>query len=93
MFARARVPAGPINSIAEVTADKTLQDRGLFYTLEQDARRVSQVGLGIQNDEKSIQPRTLPPVLGPKTRKILDWLLYYSASKIDTLQATKNNLK
>ena len=87
-FAKARLPAGPINSIADVTADAALQARGLFYALEDGERRVPQVGLGIQIDSQTMQPRALPPELGAHTDNILRNLLNYSDAQIANLRAS-----
>ncbi len=88
-FAKARVPAGPINSVAEAAADPSLQARGLFYALDDGARRVPQVGLGIQVDGQTMHPRALPPELGADTDAILTELLSYSPAQIATLRAAK----
>ena len=86
-FAKARVPAGPINSVAEAAADAALQARGLFYMLDDGARRVPQVGLGIQVNGQTMQPRALPPKLGADTDAILTDLLNYSVAQIASLRA------
>ena len=71
IFAEARVPAGPINRIDEVAADRCLQDRGLFYAFAQDGRVVPQIGLGIRVDHQVSVARTAPPVLGQHTDEVL----------------------
>ncbi|GGF77872.1 CaiB/BaiF CoA transferase family protein [Alteromonas lipolytica] len=75
VFGAARIPAGPINSVDQVCADKHLKDRGMFYTLEgADGRRVPQIGLGINiNDQQSIAS-SLPPKLGEHNDEILNAL-------------------
>lgn len=72
-FAAARVPAGPINEVDEVTHDAALQERGLFFSLrdEETGRTVPQIGLGIQIDGQPSVPRLLPPLLGEHTDEIL----------------------
>ncbi len=45
-FAKARVPAGPINSVGKAAADAALQARGLFYALDDGERRVPIIGDG-----------------------------------------------
>ena len=70
-FALARVPAGPINRVDEVAGDRHLQDRGLFFSLDDGSgRSVPQIGLGIQFDGASATPRSLPPRLGQHTAEI-----------------------
>jgi crotonobetainyl-CoA:carnitine CoA-transferase CaiB-like acyl-CoA transferase len=72
LFGKARVPAGPINRVDEVVADRALHDRGLFFTLvSEDGRQVPQIGLGIQIDGKTSTPRALPPLLGQHSREIV----------------------
>ena len=69
--ANARVPAGPINRVDEVSADKALQDRGLFYACTDGDRVVPQIGLGIHIDRTVSTARTAPPTLGQHTAEIL----------------------
>src|SRR5574340_1081577 len=64
LFEAARVPAGPINRIDEVSADAELVRRGLFYSVAQGASRVPQVGLGIRVDGNARTFRKAPPGLG-----------------------------
>lgn len=71
IFAAARVPAGPINRIDEVSSDKPLQDRGLFYNCVEGGRKVPQIGLGIRINDKVSMARTNPPVLGEHTDEVL----------------------
>ncbi|WP_011582267.1 MULTISPECIES: CaiB/BaiF CoA transferase family protein [Chelativorans] len=71
IFARARVPAGPINTVSDVAHDRALQERGMFYTLEDGDRKVPQIGLGIRIDGASAIPRSGPPLLGQHTEEVL----------------------
>lgn len=89
VFAAARVPAGPINSVADVAADRHLQDRGLFFELEEGGRRVPQVGLGIHADGRTAVPHALPPALGADTDAVLRDTLGYDADKIAALRGSK----
>jgi crotonobetainyl-CoA:carnitine CoA-transferase CaiB-like acyl-CoA transferase len=76
LFRRARIPAGPINSIADVVADEALLERGMFYRLPRPYGRViPQVGTGILLDGESALPRSAPPRLGEHTDEILADLL------------------
>lgn len=72
IFGKARVPAGPINSVGELTADAEFQSRGLFFAAS-DASGwvVPQVGLGIRIDDDWCVPRALPPRLGEHTDEVL----------------------
>lgn len=74
LLGKARVPAGPINRIDEVSADKCLQERGLFYACTDGQRVVPQVGLGIRIDDTVSTARTTPPVLGEHTEEVLGGL-------------------
>lgn len=72
LFARARVPAGPIYRIDEVTLDDALIQRGLFFTLSaENGTLVPQVGLGIQIDGQPARPRSAPPRLGEHSAAVL----------------------
>lgn len=86
LFAGARVPAGPINRIDEVTIDRCLRDRGLFYQLRTDGgRSIPQVGTGLRVDGMSNHPRSAPPLLGADTRTVLADVLNYEESFIHSL--------
>ena len=68
LFAKNRVPAGPINRVDELAQDAPLQERGMFFALEDESGRVvPQIGLGIQIDGKACVPSGLPPKLGEHT--------------------------
>jgi crotonobetainyl-CoA:carnitine CoA-transferase CaiB-like acyl-CoA transferase len=71
LFARKRVPAGPINGADAVAADAELQRRGLFYALDDNGRLVPQVGLGIRIDGAAATARSAPPALGEHSDELL----------------------
>src|SRR5262245_21280104 len=71
LFAQARVPAGPINRVDEVAADRELQRRGLFYNLAAEGRLLPQVGTGIHVDGRANGARLAPPRLGASTDEVL----------------------
>jgi len=72
LFEAAGVPAGPIYSVDEVTADGPLRDRGLFFALQDETgRTVPQVGLGIHIDGECSVPHSAPPRLGEHTAEFL----------------------
>lgn len=79
LFRKARVPAGPINRVDDVTHDGPLQERGLFFTLDDGRRRLPQVGLGIHVDGQHCVPRALPPEYGRHTEEVLSALSAESA--------------
>jgi crotonobetainyl-CoA:carnitine CoA-transferase CaiB-like acyl-CoA transferase len=74
IFAKARIPAGPINRVDQVTHDAALQERGLFFALRDGERMLPQIGLGIQIDDAPAVPRAAPPLLGQHTDDILSAL-------------------
>jgi crotonobetainyl-CoA:carnitine CoA-transferase CaiB-like acyl-CoA transferase len=74
IFAAARIPAGPINRVDQVSHDKALQERGLFYVLQEGSRALPQIGLGIQINGASSVPRAAPPLLGQHTDEVLSAL-------------------
>lgn len=76
LFRRARIPAGPINSVAEVVADEALLERGMFYRLPRaDGLLMPQVGTGILFDGECSLARSAPPGLGEHTDEVLSELL------------------
>ncbi|MFA7437804.1 CaiB/BaiF CoA transferase family protein [Castellaniella sp.] len=81
VFARARVPAGPINRVDETAHDRAFQQRGLFFTLQDGEQLVPQVGLGIRIDDESATPRAAPPRLGEHTESILSALLGHKVAQ------------
>ncbi len=85
LFAEARVPAGPINRLDEVSVDPLLIERGLFYNIAADGRDVPQVGLGVHVDGEAHQPRLPPPLLGAHTREVLTGLLGYDEERLNAL--------
>lgn len=82
----ARIPAGPINRVDEVSADLLLHQRGLFYCLADGERRLPQVGLGIRIDGESSSPRRKPPLLGEHSEELLREILGYDEGKIGELR-------
>lgn len=71
IFAEARVPAGPINRLDEVTSDPHLLDRGLFFAIPRNDTRLPQVGLGIHFDGRPSGYISPPPMLGEHSREVL----------------------
>lgn len=71
IFRDARIPAGPINRVDEIAADRDLLDRGFFYRMPRGASEVPQVGLGIRFDGRPHAPMDPPPLLGEHSDAIL----------------------
>ncbi|MDN8618190.1 CaiB/BaiF CoA transferase family protein [Variovorax ginsengisoli] len=76
LFAKAGVPAGPINSIDEVCADPVMARRGVLYRVAGTREEgVPQVGLSIQIDGRHDSYRCPPPGLGADLASVTaDWL-------------------
>jgi len=86
LLAEARVPAGPINRVDQVVADPALQKRGLSYVVDDGARQVPQIGLGIQIDGEPTVASKMPPRLGEHTETVLSEMLGLSAQDIEKLE-------
>lgn len=71
LFAKHRIPAGPINRVDEITQDAELLSAGFFQRVSQAERDIPQVGLGIAIDGQSHVLRHLPPTLGQNTQEVL----------------------
>ena len=75
LFAKARVPAGPIQRVDEVAADAGLRESGFIYQCEGTNGVIPQVGLGIRFDGKTEGTQMPPPQVGAHTDEVLsDWL-------------------
>ena len=88
VFVEAKVPAGPVNRVDQVSSDPELIARGLFYADRSEGRRVPQVGLGIGIDGTSSSYRLPPPRLGAHTDEVLRDLGYDDA-RIEQLRRDK----
>jgi len=88
LFAKARIPAGPINRVDEIAADPHLAARGLLYRLVDDGREIPQIGTGFQLDGEANVPRRAPPRLGADTQTVLQSLLGYTDDRIRALKAS-----
>ena len=88
-FVEHNVPAGPVNSAAEVASDPELIARGLFYTATDGERKIPQVGLGIAVDDNNSTWRSAPPRLGEHNDVVLGGLLGYGATRIAQLKSNK----
>jgi crotonobetainyl-CoA:carnitine CoA-transferase CaiB-like acyl-CoA transferase len=89
LFAKNRIPAGPINRVDEVTKDQDLLSQEFFYKSESGYGDVPQVGLGIAIDGKQHVHRKAPPTLGEDTDTILRERLKLSPEKIAQLHQAK----
>ena len=86
LFAKNRIPAGPINRVDEVTKDQDLLTKEFFYKSDSGYGEVPQVGLGITIDGEHHVHRKAPPTLGEDTEAILRERLKLSPAQIKQLQ-------
>src|SRR5512140_2972330 len=86
LFAQHRIPAGPINRLDEVAADRELQARGMLYSVAAFGTRIPQVGLGIGIDGSSASYRSAPPGLGEHTDAVLREQLGLDAAQLAALR-------
>jgi crotonobetainyl-CoA:carnitine CoA-transferase CaiB-like acyl-CoA transferase len=89
LFVQAKVPAGPVNRVDQVSGDPELVGRGLFYSDTANGRRIPQVGLGIGIDGSNASYRTAPPRLGEHTEEVLRDVLGYDDAAIASLREQK----
>jgi crotonobetainyl-CoA:carnitine CoA-transferase CaiB-like acyl-CoA transferase len=87
IFAKARVPAGPINRLDEVGSDTHLRAARFLYHFERDGVRVPQVGLGIRFDGVSESCAKPPPRLGEDNRTVLQGWLGVTDAALERLRA------
>jgi crotonobetainyl-CoA:carnitine CoA-transferase CaiB-like acyl-CoA transferase len=87
LFVAAKVPAGPVNRVDQVSSDSELVSRGLFFTDRTNGRRIPQVGLGIGVDGSSSSYRIPPPRLGEHTDEVLRSWLGYDDQAIEQLRS------
>lgn len=91
LLSKARVPAGPIYRVDEVSRDPLLLERGLFYRIVADGRDVPQVGLGIRFDGESESCHRPPPTLGQDNEQVFREWLSLSADQIRELRPTETD--
>lgn len=86
IFAKHRIPAGPINGLDEVARDNDLLQSNFLYQVEAAKGFVPQVGLGIAIDGKTAVHRKSPPTLGEDTDTILGRMLKLTPGHIEQLK-------
>jgi crotonobetainyl-CoA:carnitine CoA-transferase CaiB-like acyl-CoA transferase len=89
IFVEAKVPAGPVNRVDQLSSDPELVARGLLYSDKANGRRIPQVGIGIGVDGSSASYRTPPPRLGEHTEEVLRELLSYDDAEVQQLRSRK----
>jgi len=86
LFARHKIPAGPINRLDQVAQDPDLLAQGFLYRVDTAAGAIPQVGLGIGFDGRQQVQRKPPPALGEDTEAILQNWLHYTRADIRQLR-------
>ncbi len=86
LFARERIPAGPINNLQDIAADAELRSRGMLYSVPAFGATIPQVGLGIRVDDTAESYRFAPPALGEHTDAILEEELGLNEGEIAKLR-------
>ena len=86
-FAAAGVPAGPINTVADLARDDELLDRGMLFSIPVDgASPVPQVGTGFQLDGAPNGGATAPRPLGADTDDVLQGWAGLGPAEIEALR-------
>jgi crotonobetainyl-CoA:carnitine CoA-transferase CaiB-like acyl-CoA transferase len=86
-FAKRRVPAGPINDLAEVLGGDYARERTLVREIDNGAgHSVPVVSNPVAFDATPVQYNRAPPLLGEHTEEVLLEWLGYSAAEIDALR-------
>lgn len=84
------VPAGPINSIADVLSDQYARERNLVRTMQHPLTdTLPTVSNPVQFSRTSVNYRSAPPLLGQHTSEVLAEWLNYSDEKIAQLASFK----
>lgn len=82
----AGVPAGPINTMAQVYEDPQVQARGLRLDLPRsDGESVPSVASPLRLSDTPVQYRSAPPRLGEHTRQVLARVLELGPEDIDAV--------
>src|SRR5260370_5994540 len=86
-FAAVKIPAAPINTVAEAIEDKQTRARGLIVQLEHPTIGTAKsIANPIRFSNTPVSYRLPPPLLGEHTREILQ-SLGYSAEDVQTMAA------
>lgn len=80
----AGVPCGPINSVAQVFADKQVAARSLAFTMTHPlGQTVPQVASPMRLSRTPVEYRRPPPLLGEHTEQVLRYLLGHSDARVN----------
>ncbi len=87
LLREAKVPAGPVNSVAEVLSDDYAVERELVGHIDNaNGDAVPFVVNPVDFQRTPVRYKTAPPLLGEHTNEVLCEQLGYSAADIDTLR-------
>ncbi len=82
----AGVPAGPINTIADIFSEPYAKERQLVRPLEHPVGgEIPTVANPVRFSETPVQYRSAPPTLGQHTAEILQRDLHYTPQEIESL--------
>ncbi|MBA1246128.1 CaiB/BaiF CoA transferase family protein [Pseudomonas luteola] len=78
------VPCGPINSLAQVFADKQVAARSLVFTMTHPlGQTVPQVASPMRLSRTPVEYRRPPPLLGEHTEQVLRYLLGHGDARVN----------
>lgn len=90
VFLDAGVPAGPINTIAEVLTDQYAEERGMVRTMRHPlSSTMPVVANPVEFSDTSVDYSAAPPMLGQHTSEVLREWLHYSKEDIERLASMK----
>ncbi len=86
ILTQAKLPAGPVYSIAEIFADPQVQRREMRVKINHPkAGEIDQIGIPMKFSDTTPEIRDPPPLLGQHTDEILRTLLGYDSHRVEEL--------
>ncbi len=87
ILTQAKLPAGPVYSIAEIFADPQVQRREMRVKINHPkAGEIDQIGIPMKFSDTTPEIRDPPPLLGQHTDEILRTLLGYDSHRVEELR-------